>query len=112
MIYLSADSQVKLRRGEIIAFRSPTERSKGYIKRLIAVSGDTVEIRNSEVWVNDRRGMEPYIEPRLNLSRRSVPAMNVPDRAYVLGDNRDNSVDSRIFGVIPAELVYAKVLIP
>jgi signal peptidase I len=101
-----------LQRGDIIAFRYPQDPSKGYIKRLIGMPGDTVEIRAGEVWVNGVKLTEPYLDPNLNLSRRSLPPVRIPQESYyVLGDNRDNSSDSRIWGVVPAELVYEKVLL-
>ncbi|HXL81077.1 MAG TPA: signal peptidase I [Pyrinomonadaceae bacterium] len=110
-IRLNAESRAKLVRGEIIAFRYPKDPSKGYVKRLIGLPGDTIEIRKDEVWVNGIRLLEPYVEPKFNMSQRSLPPVSIPQQAYyVLGDNRDNSSDSRIWGWVPAELVYAKAV--
>lgn len=110
-IKLNAESRAQLVRGDIIAFRYPKDPSKGYVKRLIGLPGDTVEIKKGEVWVNGTRLLEPYVDPKLNVSQRSLRPVNIPQQAYyVLGDNRDNSNDSRIWGSVPAELVYAKTV--
>jgi signal peptidase I len=110
-IMLKAESRTKLVRGEIIAFRYPKDPSKSYIKRVIGLPGDTVEIQKGEVWVNGTRLLEPYVDPKLNVSQRSLPPVSISQQAYyVLGDNRDNSSDSRIWGSVPAALVYAKTL--
>ena len=98
-------------RGDILVFKYPKDPSKGYIKRLIGLPGDTVEIRVGEVWVNDSKLSEPYVDSKMNLSQRSQPAVVVPGRSYyVMGDNRDNSSDSRFWGVVPEELLIAKVV--
>ena len=108
---LDAESKVKLARGDILVFKYPKDPSKGYIKRLIGLPGDTVEIRVGEVWVNDSKLSEPYVDSKMNLSQRSQPAVVVPGRSYyVMGDNRDNSSDSRFWGVVPEELLIAKVV--
>ena len=107
---LDAESKVKLARGDILVFKYPKDPSKGYIKRLIGLPGDTVEIRAGEVWVNGSKLSEPYVDSKMNMSR-SQPAVVVPARSYyVLGDNRDNSSDSRSWGFVPEELLIAKVV--
>ena len=111
VMMLDAQSRAKLVRGDIIAFRYPKDPSKGYIKRLIGLPGDTVEIQKGEVWLNGTKLLEPYVDPKLNASQRSLTSVIVPQKTYyVLGDNRHNSNDSRIWGSVPAELVYAKVV--
>ena len=108
---LDSKSRKQLIRGEIVVFKFPLDQTKGYIKRLIGLPGDRIEIKNGEVWLNDSRLAEPYISPRLNTSMRSQQAVTVPAHAYfVMGDNRDNSSDSRIWGTVPEELIDAKVL--
>jgi signal peptidase I len=108
---LDAELTAKLVRGDIIVFKFPDDPSKGYIKRLIGLPGDTVEVRANEVWVNGSKLDEPYIDPRLNLSQRSWRPVVVPARSYyVLGDNRDNSSDSRIWGFVPEHLLISKVI--
>ncbi len=108
---LDAESKVRLARGDILVFKYPKDPSKGYIKRLIGLPGDTVEIRAGEVWVNGSKLSEPYVDSKMNMSERSQPAVVVPARSYyVLGDNRDNSSDSRSWGFVPEELLIAKVV--
>ncbi len=108
---LDAESKAKLVRGEIIVFKYPKDPAKGYIKRLIGMPGDTVEIRESEVWINGSKLSEPYVDSKMNQSSRSLAAVTVPAKSYyVLGDNRDNSSDSRSWGFVPEDLVSAKVV--
>lgn len=100
-----------LKRGDVIVFLFPDDPSASYVKRLIGLSGDTVEIREGQVIVNGEELKEPYIDPRLNLSHRSQqPVFVKPNYYYVLGDNRDNSSDSRIWGLVPERYVYGKVV--
>lgn len=98
-------------RGDIVVFRAPMDTSKSYIKRVIGLPGDQIEIRSGEVWLNDSKLLEPYISSHLNLSHRSQPRLTVPPQTYfIMGDNRDSSADSRIWGCVPEGLIYAKVV--
>jgi signal peptidase I len=102
-----------LKRGDVVVFLFPDDPSASYIKRLIGLSGDTVEIREGKVIVNGQELNEPYVDSRLNQSHRSQePIFVKPNYYYVLGDNRDNSSDSRIWGLVPERYVYAKVVSP
>jgi len=102
-----------LKRGDVVLFLFPDDPSKSYVKRLIGLSGDTVEIREGKVIVNAQELDEPYVDSRLNQSHRSqAPIFVKPNYYYVLGDNRDNSSDSRIWGLVPERYVYAKVVSP
>ena len=108
---LDAKTQRKLARGDILVFTYPKDPSKGYIKRLIGLPGDKVEIQGGEVWVNGSKLSEPYVDSKMNQSQVSQSAVVVPTRSYyVLGDNRDNSSDSRSWGFVPEELLIAKVV--
>jgi signal peptidase I len=99
--------------GDVVVFLFPDDPSKSYIKRLIGLSGDTVEIREGKVIVNGQELDEPYVDSRLDQSHRSQQPIYVkPNYYYVLGDNRDNSSDSRIWGLVPERYVYAKVVSP
>jgi len=102
-----------VKRGDVVVFLFPDDPSKSYIKRLIGLSGDTVEIREGKVIVNGQELDEPYVDSRLDQSHRSQQPIYVkPNYYYVLGDNRDNSSDSRIWGLVPERYVYAKVVSP
>ena len=102
------------RRGEIIIFRFPGDASRDFVKRVIGVPGDVVEIRSdSHVFVNGEELDEPYITlpdrctTRPNRCARA-PVTVPPDSYYVLGDNRSASNDSRAWGMVPAENIIGK----
>ena len=94
------------RRGEIIIFHFPRDPSRDFVKRVIGLPGDTVEIRRGEVYVNDKKLAEPYLMDR---QRRSMDSVEVPAGSYfVLGDNRRFSNDSRDWGPVPAGQVVGR----
>ena len=87
-----------------------TGRVEDLIKRVIAVGGDRLAIRNNQVWVNDMALDEPYLEPghyMNDLDPRYLPAGHV----WVMGDNRDNSQDSRRFGPVPVDDVIGRAFV-
>jgi signal peptidase I len=88
-------------RGDIVVFRPPQSPEKDYIKRIVGVPGDRVEIKNGKVLVNGVPLSEPYIkDPPLY----EAPPVVVPeDSYYVLGDHRNNSSDSHVWGVVPRD---------
>lgn len=88
-------------RGDIIIFRSPRDPSRDFVKRVVGVPGDTVEIRQGRLLVNGVERPEPYVVNHDETSRR--PAVVPPDSYFVLGDNRRESSDSREWGPVPAE---------
>jgi signal peptidase I len=93
-------------RGDIVVFRAPTQPDKDFIKRVIGVPGDTVEIRGGQVYINDQPIDEPYIRDR---APYVVPRLVVPPNHYfVLGDNRPNSSDSHVWGLVPAENIVGR----
>jgi signal peptidase I len=101
----------KIDRGDIVVFWFPDDPSKSYIKRVIGLPGDTVEIHEGMVRVNGRDLDESYLDPRFNLSHRSqAPVYVRPNYYFVMGDNRDNSSDSRIWGQVPKKYIYGKAL--
>jgi signal peptidase I len=101
----------KLDRGDIVVFWFPDDPSKSYIKRVIGLPGDTVEVHEGIVRVNGRDLEEGYLDPRLNLAHRSQAPIYVrPNYYFVMGDNRDNSSDSRIWGLVPKKYIYGKAL--
>ncbi len=96
-------------RGDIVVFVYPVDRSKDFIKRVIGVSGDTVEIINKTVFINGQEVEDPHahfhsnsIYPGDEVPRDNMGPIKVPDGAlFVMGDNRDNSYDSRFWGFVP-----------
>lgn len=100
-----------VQRGDVVVFWYPEDPSKSYIKRVIGLPGDTVEVNDGRVRVNGKDLEETYLDPQLNLSHASRPAVIVkPNYFFVMGDNRDNSSDSRIWGLVPKKYVYGKAL--
>ena len=88
-------------RGDIVVFQAPQSPDRDFIKRVIGVPGDKVEIKAGKVYVNGAALTEPYIkDPPLY----ETPAVVVPsEHYYVLGDHRNNSSDSHVWGVVPRE---------
>lgn len=97
-------------KGEILVFRYPKDPSRDFIKRVIAVAGDTIEIKDGRVFVNQQLLNEPYI---LDKTRGSYPLSTVPEgHIFVMGDNRNNSEDSRFrdVGFVSLDLVKGKAM--
>ncbi len=102
----------KLQRGDIIVFWYPNDPTKSYIKRIIGLPGEIVEVREGRIVINGAELEEPYLDPQLNLSHASQTAVQVKDHYYfVMGDNRDHSSDSRIWGLVPEKYIYGKALL-
>ena len=96
-------------RGDVIVFRYPPDPEQvPYIKRVIGLPGDTVSIYDGKVYVNDQLMVEPYIAS----STRQGGEWTVPGNSlFVMGDNRNNSSDSRSWGMVPMENVIGKALV-
>jgi signal peptidase I len=105
-IYRFADIQ----RGDVVVFWYPRDRTKSFIKRVLGVPGDDVEIRHGSLYVNGRRIDEPYLKPEFrdheSFRREIVP----PGHYFVLGDHRNSSNDSRNWGYVSRELIYGKAV--
>jgi signal peptidase I len=98
----------EIHRGDVVVFLYPHDHEKSYIKRVIALPGDTLRIDHGQVYVNDSRVEESYV-PRQFEDDRSQPEMTVPQHEYfVMGDHRSVSSDSRDFGPVDRELIYGK----
>lgn len=95
-------------RGDVVVFHYPRDPSKSYIKRIIALPGDTLDIDEGRVYVNGKRVDETYV-PRRYRDTRSIPETVIPPSEYfVMGDHRSISSDSRDFGPVPRDLIYGK----
>jgi signal peptidase I len=109
----------KPEKGDIIVFKYPEDPSKDFIKRVIATEGDTVEERNKVVYVDGVRLLERYahhydngLRPGGNDPRDSFGPITVPEnKIFVMGDNRDQSYDSRYWGFVDLKQVLGKALI-
>jgi len=101
----------KLERGDIIVFHYPAQPKLSYIKRVVGLPNDEIEIRQGKVFINGKIIDEPYVDQRLNVAMRSFAAVKVPSDAYfVMGDNRDNSSDSRIWGTLQRKFIYGRMI--
>jgi signal peptidase I len=107
------------KRGDIVVFIYPEDRSKDFIKRVIGLSGDTIEVRDKKVFVNGQPMNDPHgvhsdslvipgaVQPRDNFGPVKVPEGSL----FVMGDNRDESYDSRFWGFVDLKDVLGKALI-
>ena len=110
-------------RGEVVVFKFPMEPERDFIKRVIGLPGDAIHIKNKKVFINGEPLEENYAffaeppgdgdkEAFYDFRRDNMPEVVVPDGEYfVMGDNRDNSHDSRFWGTLPRELVKGRALI-
>jgi signal peptidase I len=93
-------------RGDVVVFKYPRDEAENFIKRIIAVPGDTVEIVSGHVYIDGQPIVEPYL---LQLPRDSMQATMIPEgKLFVLGDNRVNSNDSRAFGMVSMDEVMGR----
>ena len=102
-------------RGDIVVFKYPEDPQKDFIKRVVAVGGDVVEIRDKKVYVNGALLPDEHVihtDTRMLPVRDSMDPVHVPpDKLFVLGDNRDNSHDSRFWKFVDARAVRGKAFI-
>jgi signal peptidase I len=110
-----------IRRGDVMVFKYPEEPERDFIKRVIGLPGETIELRNKKVYINGQPLDEPYVhfivppgaedesedfDVRVKYGPVTVPAGHY----FMMGDNRDNSQDSRYWGFLPREYVKGKAL--
>lgn len=99
-----------IERGDVVVFRYPGDPSKNYIKRVVGVPGDRIEIFRGQVLVNGQKLEEPYV-PAQYRDQRSMSEVVVPASSYfVLGDHRNLSSDSRDFGVVERKAIFGKAV--
>jgi signal peptidase I len=97
-------------RGDVVVFWYPLDRSKSFIKRVIALPGETVEIRRGVVYVNGKEIPEPYVPPQYADVSDYGPS-KVPRGSYfVMGDHRISSNDSRVFGPVSSQYIYGRAV--
>ena len=100
-------------RGDVIVFKFPGKPETAYVKRLIGMPGDKVELINRVLYINDEPLQEDYtqyIDAR-SINEHFEPVVVPPGHYFAMGDNRDNSADSRIWGFVPRDYLYGKALI-
>jgi signal peptidase I len=114
-----------IKRGDVIVFKYPEEPDRDFIKRVIGLPGETVELREKKVYINGNGLDEPYVHflqpPGQNSEFHEITSFDVRERYgpvtvpadhyFVMGDNRDNSQDSRYWGFLPRDYVKGKALV-
>lgn len=97
------------RYGDVIVLKYPLNPQRNYIKRIVALPGDVLEVKEGQLYVNKTRMAEPYLNtaPQGNYGPFTVP----PDAVFVMGDNRNNSEDSRAFGALKKDLIVGQALL-
>ncbi|MDD5343847.1 MAG: signal peptidase I [Smithella sp.] len=106
-------------RSDIVVFIYPNDRSKDFIKRVIGVAGDKIEIKNKKIFINDKEYKDSYgiysdnvIYPASIQNRDNFGPVTVPEKSiFVMGDNRDESLDSRFWGFVNLKDVEGKAFI-
>ena len=116
-----------IRRGDIVVFKYPEQPDRDFIKRVIGLPGETLELRNKKVYINGAPLDEPYVHfifppepedgdngasalPDFDVTRSYGPVTVPPRQYFMMGDNRDNSQDSRYWGFMPEDYVKGKAL--
>jgi signal peptidase I len=114
-----------IKRLDVLVFKYPEEPDRDFIKRVIGLPGETVELREKKVYINGTPLDEPYVHflappsapsefhevTSFDVRERYGPVTVPPNHYFVMGDNRDNSQDSRYWGFLPRELIKGKSLV-
>ncbi len=111
----------RIDRGDIVVFKYPDQPDRDFIKRVIGLPGETLELRNKRVYINGNPLDEPYVHfleaaqggsevTSFDVRERYGPVTVPPDQYFVMGDNRDNSQDSRYWGYLPRHYIKGKAL--
>ena len=114
-----------IKRGDVIVFKYPEEPDRDFIKRVIGLPGETVELREKKVYINGSGLDEPYVHflqppggasefhevTSYDVRERFGPVTVPPNQYFVMGDNRDNSQDSRYWGFLPRDYVKGRALL-
>ena len=114
-----------IRRGDVLVFKYPVEPDRDFIKRVIGLPGETLQLKEKKIYINGQPLDEPYVhfleEPRHSVELAEVTSSDVresygpvtvpPNQYFMMGDNRDNSADSRYWGFLPRDYVKGKALL-
>jgi signal peptidase I len=100
-----------IKRGDIVVLLYPDDPSKSYIKRVVGLPGEEVNVENGKLYINGMQIDEPYLDSDY-ISSDSMPgSVHVKEHHYfVMGDNRRNSSDSRYWGLVPEKYIYGKAI--
>ena len=97
------------RRGDVIVLKYPLNPQRNYIKRIVALPGDTLQVKDGKLFINATQVREPYVNgvPQGDFGPMTVPE----DSVFVMGDNRNNSEDSRSFGALKKEQIVGQAIL-
>ena len=116
LIYYKSDTLQQygfpgLERGDVVVFWFPNNPDQSFVKRIIGLPGETVEVRSGVVYIDGRELKELYLDPQRNMAHANMQPKKVEQHYYfVAGDNRDNSFDSRAWGTVPEKYIYGKAM--
>ncbi len=99
-----------IRRGDVVVFWFPLDPTKSFIKRVIGIPGDRVKIVNGTVYVNGEELDEPYVRPSYRDDVSYLETVVAPQHYFVLGDHRNSSSDSRMWGCVDGRAIYGKAV--
>ncbi len=99
-----------IERGDVVVFWYPLDRSKSFIKRVVGLPGEMIEVRQGRVLVNGKRLEELYVPPQFADSGSYGPITVPADQYFVMGDHRISSNDSRMFGPVGIKFIYGKAV--
>jgi signal peptidase I len=99
-----------IHRGDVVVFWYPLDRSKSFIKRVIGLPGETVDIRHGLLYVNGQLIPEPYVPPQYTDVTDFGPVKVPKDNYFVMGDHRISSNDSRVFGPVASQFIYGRAV--
>jgi len=102
----------QVRRGDIIVFKYPLDPTQAYVKRVIGLPGDEIEIIGHTVYANGKALQEPYTHFLYGTDNHRFGPQRIPEKSFfAMGDNRDNSQDSRYWGFVPRDLIMGKAFV-
>jgi signal peptidase I len=99
-----------IERGDVVVFWYPLDPSKSFIKRVVGLPGEMVEIRQGRVYVNGKLVPEPYVPPQYEDLSDFGPVRMLKDNYFVMGDHRISSNDSRVFGPVASRFIYGRAV--
>jgi signal peptidase I len=99
-----------IQRGDIVVFWYPRDPAVSFIKRVVGLPGDVVELRRGRLYVNGRKVEEDYVAPRYRDHKTTAAHEVAKGHYYVLGDHRSHSNDSRSWGDVPEKYIYGRAV--
>jgi len=99
-----------IERGDVVVFWYPLDRSKSFIKRVVGLPGETVELRGGRLYISGKELKEPYVPANYLDGSSYGPTVIPAEGFFVMGDHRDSSNDSRVFGPVGRQNIYGKAV--